>query len=127
MKLKNEIIEALESLENTKNLLEEKAGKDGDFYTNGKYVSKSCKIAWSAVLVALNKKMKTEGIKIATKDKSNIDFYREYLTKKNVSILKYLNSAYNLLYLYGGNERELSLSNTQTGLKFAKKIIVWCK
>lgn len=127
MKENTNYLEAIRYMDNAKDILREKAGKTKEFYTDRKYVSMACNTAWSGVLIALYGKMKLEGIKFPAKGRMNVDIYREYLTKKNKTILKYFNSAYNHLHLFGGYDKELSVSNTKTGLEFAQKIIDWSK
>lgn len=127
MESKNHYEEALRYIDNAKKILKESAGKNKEFYTDGKYVSMACNTAWSGILIALHGKMIKEGVKMPSKEQMNVNIYREYLTKKNKTILKYFNSSYNHLHLLGGYDKELSVSNTQTGLDFALKIIEWCK
>ncbi|MDD2386146.1 MAG: DUF5618 family protein [Bacteroidales bacterium] len=119
--------EALRYIANAKTILKEKAGKNGNFYTDGKYVSMACNTAWGGVLIVLNGKMKRENVKLPAKNRMNVDIYREYLSKKNKTILKCFNSAYNHLHLFGGYDKELSVANTKAGLDFAQQIIDWCK
>jgi hypothetical protein len=119
--------EAMRYIANAKTILREKAGKNKDFYSDGKYVSMACNTAWSGVLIALHDKMLKQEFKFPAKNRLNVDIYRTYLTKKNKTILKYFNSAYNHLHLFGGYDQELSVANTKTGLEFAQKVIDWCK
>lgn len=52
--LSNPIKEAERYLLNAKQILSEKAGKDGNYYENPKYVKMAGNTAWSGVLVALD-------------------------------------------------------------------------
>ncbi|OQC45631.1 MAG: hypothetical protein BWX59_01076 [Bacteroidetes bacterium ADurb.Bin028] len=121
----NPIEEAKRYVANAKQILREKAGKRGYHYTDSKYVSMACNTAWSGVLIAVHAKMKRDNFKFP-RGRLSVDTYRGYLTTKNKTILKYFNSAYNHLHLYGGYDKELSVGNTQIGLDFAEKIIDWC-
>jgi hypothetical protein len=53
MKPSTPISEAKRYLANAKELLKEKAIKDGDYYTDSKYVSMAGDTAWKGVLIAL--------------------------------------------------------------------------
>jgi hypothetical protein len=119
--------EALRYIENAKQILREKAGKDGEYYSDPKFVKMACNTAWNGVLVALNGKMKRQGIPYPTRNRMNVDIYRDYIAKRNKSILKDFNSAYNFLHLLGGYDGELKVIISQEGIKLALRIIEWCK
>jgi len=53
-KLKNPIEEAERYLENAQQILSEKAGKEGNYYNDTKYVKMAGNTAWNGVLVALD-------------------------------------------------------------------------
>jgi len=50
--LKNPIYEAERYLQNAREILSEKAGKDGDYYSDRKYVKMAGHTAWCGVLLA---------------------------------------------------------------------------
>ncbi|MDR1676619.1 MAG: DUF5618 family protein, partial [Tannerella sp.] len=52
--LKHPIREAERNLQNARQILLEKAEKDGDYYNNCKYVRMAGNTAWNGVLVALD-------------------------------------------------------------------------
>lgn len=126
MEKKDHYHEALRYIDNAKEILRTKAGKDGDFYQDSKYVKMACNTAWNGVLVALDGRMKRDGLAKDPKARKNVDIYRNYLAKNNQKMLKHFNSAYNHLHLLGGYDGDLRVSSTQDGIKMAMEIIAWC-
>jgi len=121
-------LKALRYVDNAKNILKENAGKKGDYYSDSKYVKKACNTAWIGVLVALDGRMQEESINVsAKKDKADVVFYREYLDKKNKTMLKHFNSAYIALCLSCGYDGDLRVTTSSEGIKLALLIINWCK
>lgn len=119
--------EALRYIENAKKILKEKAGKVGEYYSDPKYVKMACNTAWNGVLVALKGKMQREGYKFPSRNRMNVDIYREYIADRNKKILQHFNSAYNYLHLLGGYDGDLRVTTSQEGIDLALKIIEWCK
>ncbi|MFP5041798.1 DUF5618 family protein [Parasediminibacterium sp. JCM 36343] len=120
-KKKNGYLEAKRYVENAREILSTKAGKDGEFYSDPKYVKMACKTAYSGVLVALDEVLhgKEKG------KRADVIKYRTALGEKNKTMLSYFNSAYNLLHLVGGYDGELKVSVSQEGLSIAEKLIEW--
>ncbi|GAB4449797.1 MAG: hypothetical protein OHK0036_07270 [Bacteroidia bacterium] len=110
-------------LENAKEILREKAKKDGEFYTYPKYVKMAGHTAWVGVLLALDYLMKKYNYKV--KGRKDIDDYRDFIAKRNRKMLNYLNSAYEVLHLFMGYDGELSAKICQTGMGYAKVILDW--
>ncbi|MDR1181451.1 MAG: DUF5618 family protein [Bacteroidales bacterium] len=116
--------EAMRYMDNAKKYLE-LAKKDGKFYEDQKYVKTACGTAYSGLLVAL------EGYSIITghqtkakkKERRSIDYYREMFAGNNQSLLKELNSAYNILHLFGYYDGELKVSIIKDGFDLAYSII----
>jgi hypothetical protein len=52
--LKHPIREAERYLQNARQILSEKAEKDGNYYNDGKYVRMAGNTAWNGVLIALD-------------------------------------------------------------------------
>jgi hypothetical protein len=119
--------EALRYIDNAKQILRERAIKKGEFYTDPKFVRMACNTAWMGVLIALKGKMEQNGFKFPSRNRMNVDIYRDYLAKRNKSILNYFNEAYNYLHLFGGYDGDLHINTSQTGVQLAMKIIEWCK
>lgn len=110
-------------LENAREILREKAKKDGEFYTYPKYVKLAGHAAWSGVLVALDYLLRKHDVKI--KGRKDVDDYRDFIAKRDRKILKYFNSAYDYLHLFMGYDGDLLVNTSQTGLELAEKIINW--
>jgi hypothetical protein len=110
-------------LENAKEILREKAKKDGEFYTYPKYVKAAGHIAWTGVLLALDYLMKKYNYKV--KGRKDIDDYRDFIAKRNRKMLNYLNSAYEYLHLFMGYDGSLDVVTSKHGLEMAYKIIDW--
>jgi len=119
--------EALRYIENAKQILREKAGKNGEFYSDPKFVKKACQTAYRGLLIALYGKMKRENNTLPPRNKMDVDSYRDYITKRNKKILNDFNSAYNYLHLLGGYDGDLNVNTSKTGIELALKIIEWCK
>jgi len=64
MEKKNPIQEAERYIQNARQLLSEKAGKNGGYYTDKKYIKMAGHKAWCGVLIALDAVLKVgEGMK----------------------------------------------------------------
>ena len=120
-------IEALSYLDYAKTILKTKAMENGEFYENRDYVSVAAYKAWNGLLLALQGKMKREGVEISEIDVKDISVYKDFLLKNNKFLPQYFVSSYNILYMGGFYEKDLSISFTDTGLEYARKIISWCK
>jgi hypothetical protein len=116
---KNPIDEARRYMENAREILSEKAKKDGNYYSDPKYVRMAGDTAWKGVLIAL------DGVLNVKKQGSRKDFndYKNAVYKKDKKMTHPLQSAYNTLYLYLGYDGELSYKIAQIGLGYGKDII----
>ena len=72
--LKHPIREAERYMQNARQILSEKAGKDGDSYTDKKYVRMAGHTAWCGVLEALDGVL---GIKVPPKKRPHFEDYQE--------------------------------------------------
>lgn len=113
--------EAIRYMDNAKETLK-KAGKDGDFYQDSKYVKTASGIAYNAVLKALDGYFILKEVKVP-KSRKSIEFYRTNASKIDKKVLNCLNSAYNILHLDGYYDGILSVEVINTGLKLAYTII----
>jgi len=122
--LKHPIREAERYLANAKQILTEKAEKDGDYYNDSKYVKMAGDTAWKGVLVALDA---ATGLRKNTKKSQRIDIkdYQNAISKKDNKMTKPLQSAYNTLHLSLGYDGNLNYKVAQAGLEQAKYIISW--
>ena len=120
----NPIKEAERYLENSRQILSEKAGKDGDYYDDPKYVRMAGNSAWSGVLVALDGVL---DVKANLKSRRRADFkdYMEAVTKRDRKMSKPLLYAYESLHKVLGYDGNLSYGTVQDGMKQAKAVIDW--
>ena len=116
-------VEAIRYMDNAKeNLL--KANKSGKFYNDAKYVKAACGIAYSGLLVALDGFIILKGYKKPNKkERKSIEFYQNYLAKIDKKMLNYLNSAYDILHLYGYYDGILNANVIREGFRNAYTLI----
>ncbi len=120
----NPIKEAERYLENSRQILSEKAGKDGDYYDDPKYVRMAGNSAWSGVLVALDGVL---DVKANLKSRQRADFkdYMEAVTKRDRKMSKPLLYAYESLHKVLGYDGNLRYDIVQSGMNQAKEVIDW--
>jgi hypothetical protein len=108
-------------------LLSEKAGKDGDIYTDSKYVKLAGHAAWNGVLVALDAVFDV-GSKLE-KNSPLPDFkdYHAALFQKDKKMHTVLLTAYDGLYKSMGYDGNLSYKAAQAFLSTGKDVIAWCE
>jgi hypothetical protein len=112
---------------NAKEILRTKAQKKGEFYSIPKYVRMAGDTVWYGVLLAIDYWMEKEGHKINRKKRVNVSYYQDFLAQKNLKILNYFNSAYNILHLFMGYDGELNVNIAKTGIELAEEILNWVK
>ena len=118
------IEEAKRYLANAKEILSEKAGKEGSHYSDSKYVSIAGDTAWKGVLIALDTVFE---VKKSLKKRVSVEDYKAAIAKRNKQILNYVNDGYQILHLYMGYDGGLNYNICKIGLETAKKIIDWCE
>jgi len=124
MKHKKEKIEnPYNYLENAREILKEKAKKNGEFYTYRKYVKLAGHVAWTGVLLALDHLMDKYQFKI--KGRKDVNDYRTFIASVNKKMLNYFNSAYEILHLLMGYDGNLYVPVSKNGLDLAQKLIDW--
>jgi len=124
MKHKKEKIEnPYNYLENAREILKEKAKKNGEFYTYRKYVKLAGNAAWTGVLLALDHLMDKYQFKI--KGRKDVNDYRTFIASVNKKMLNYFNSAYEYLHLFMGYDGNLDIITSKHGLDLAQKLIDW--
>ena len=118
------IIEAERYLQNAKTLLSEKAGKDGNYYTDRKYVKMAGHTAWCGILVALDAVL---SVKKGLKRGQQVEFndYQEAISKMDRKMPRLLLNAYDTLHKTLGYDGNLNFTIAQSGLKEAQDIIDW--
>lgn len=120
------IQEARRYLSNAKEILSEKAGKSGKFYSDKKYVRVAGNTAWNGILEALDG---TFDIRESMKKNQRPDVkdYQQIIGKRNQTKLKVFNVAYDTLHKALGYDGNLSVAIVQEGLAEAEEIINWCE
>jgi hypothetical protein len=122
--LKHPIREAERYLENAKQILSEKAGKEGSYYTDKKYVKMAGNTAWSGVLVALDA---VTDVRKNLKKGQRLDFqdYQNAVNKKDKKMNIPFLTAYDGLHKSLGYDGNLSYKAVQAYLEDGKKVIAW--
>ena len=93
--------EAMRYMDNAKECLQ-KAQKEGIYYNDQKYVKMACGTAYSGMLVALDGFLTLKDVVLPKgKERKSIEFYHNNLAKLDRKMLNTLNSAYELLHLFG--------------------------
>jgi hypothetical protein len=93
--------EAMRYMDNARQYLKN-AKKDGNYYQDKKYVKTACGTAYNGVLVALDGFLSLKGIeKPKGKQRKSIEFYQQSLAQTDRKMLNTLNSAYEILHLWG--------------------------
>ena len=120
------IIEAERYIQNARQLLSDKAGKDGEYYTDGKYVKMAGHTAWCGILVALDA---TLNVKVSMKkgQRPDIKDYQEAVGKVDKKMPRILMNSYDTLHKILGYDGNLRYKVVQAGLEEAQDVIDWAK
>ena len=124
METNSTISEARRYLANAKEILSEKAGKNGNYYSDSKYVKMAGDTAWKGVLLALDSVF---NVKKTSKQRVSVEDYKAAVAKKNKQILTTVNEGYQILHLFMGYDGIRSYKVCQAGIEEAKRIIDWCE
>jgi len=122
--LKNPVKEAGRYMQNARQILSEKAEKQGGYYNDKKYVKMAGNTAWNGVLVALDA---TLGVRDKMKRTQRPDFkdYQAALAAKAPKMNNTLLSAYDTLHKALGYDGNLSYKVVQAGLAQGQLIVEW--
>jgi len=122
--LKHPIRKAERYLQNARQILSEKAEKDGDYYNDNKYVKMAGNTAWNGVLVALDAVL---NIRENLKKGQRPEFkdYQEAIGKVDNKMTRPLLSTYDLLHKSLGYDGILDYKVVQLSLDKAKIMIDW--
>jgi hypothetical protein len=122
--LKHPIREAERYLQNARQILSEKAEKDGEYYNDSKYVKMAGNTAWNGVLVALDAAL---GVRNGLKKRQRPEFkdYQEAIAKKDSKMPRVLLNAYDLLHKSMGYDGVTRYKIVQDSLDQAKMILDW--
>ena len=124
MKETNPIQEAERYIDNARQLLFDKAGKDGDYYTDRKYIRMADHTAWCGVLIALNAVLNVED-KIKKGKRADIKDYQEAISKRDGKMSRIMMNSYDTLHKILGYDGNLNFKIIQAGLAEAQEIIEW--
>jgi len=125
--------EAMRYIDNAKEVLSSKAGKDGDYYSDRKYVKMASHTAYCGLLYALDGMFEYKGIekpknRSRKRDAVTVKFYQEQLGKINRTVLdKFNETVYPNLHELGGYEGVLDVNTIQRGISTAVELIDWVK
>ncbi len=116
----DQIQEAKRYIENAREILSEKAGKENGYYQDSKYVKMAGNTAYSGVLVALDSFLEKK-----TKGRKDVNWYKEHLAKLDKRILNSFVAAYDTLHLALGYDGNPNAKVAHAGLEDAETIINW--
>ena len=121
--------EALRYMDNAKEYLKN-ANKEDGFYLDKKYVKTACGTAYNGMLMALDGFLMLKGKDAPPKPprrggmrRKSIEFYQSTITKIDKKMLNYLNSAYEILHLWGYYDGITKASVVMDGFDLAYTII----
>jgi len=119
--------DAIRYMDNAKECLQ-KAKKEDNYYNDPKYVKMACGTAYSGMLAALDCFLLLKGIdKPKGKERKSIEYYQSNITKIDKKMLNNLNSAYEILHLWGYYDGITKVSVVKDGFDEAYKIITKIK
>ncbi|MDR1632430.1 MAG: DUF5618 family protein [Dysgonamonadaceae bacterium] len=118
------INEAERYIQNARQILSEKAKKDGKFYGDHKYVKMAGHTAWCGVLVALDTVLDVRD-KLKKNQRPEYRDYLDAVYKKDTRLVKPFQVAYDILHKSLGYDGTLSYAVAQEGLEVANSIIEW--
>ncbi|MDR0574013.1 MAG: DUF5618 family protein [Tannerella sp.] len=124
MEQKHPIREAERYLENARKILSEKAGKDGNYYNDSKYVRMAGNTAWNGVLIALDAVLDVRK-NLKSRQRPDIKDYQAAISRKDNKMTTPLHVAYETLHLYLGYDGNLYYKIVQSGMEQAKIMIDW--
>ncbi|MDR1631618.1 MAG: DUF5618 family protein [Dysgonamonadaceae bacterium] len=118
------IREAERYLENARTILSEKAGKEGGYYKDPKYVKMAGDTAWNGVLVALDAVLKVrENLKKG--QRPDFNDYEAAMAKKDRKMMHPLLASYESLHKAMGYDGNPSYKIVQESLRQGKIVIDW--
>ena len=122
--LENKIKEAERYLDNAKQILSEKAEKEGNYYNDRKYVKMAGNTAWNGVLFALDA---TLGVRTNMKKGARPDVhdYQKAILAKDRKFTQVFMSAYETLHKFMGYDGVLNYKVVQSGMEEAKILVSW--
>ncbi|MDR1676723.1 MAG: DUF5618 family protein [Tannerella sp.] len=125
-KMIHPVREAERYLANAMALLTEKAGKDGRYYSDSKYVRMAGNTAWNGVLIALDGAL---GVYAGLKRKQRPEFkdYQAAVAKRDKRMCRPLLNAYELLHKSLGYDGVTNYRVVQESMGLAREILDWAE
>jgi hypothetical protein len=120
------IKEAERYLDNAKEILSEKAGKQDGYYSDKKYVKMAGNTAWNGVLVALDETLHISK-SLKKNQRADIKDFQMAVAKIDKKMSKTLDIAYDTLHKAMGYDGNLSAKVVQSGIQEATTILNWCQ
>lgn len=118
--MEEKVNEARRYVNNARELLREKAGKENGVYQDRKYVRLAGHAAYLGVLVAL------DGLfQVKKGTRKSVEWYQEQLRKTDRKLLDSFNAAYDTLHLAMGYDGNISADVSAAGITTAETIIQW--
>jgi hypothetical protein len=115
--------EANRYMDNAKEYLKN-AQKDGKYYHDVKYVQTACGTAYNGLLIALDCFLMLNGAKKPkARERKSIEYYQKNVGSQNRKMLDMLNSAYEILHLWGYYDGITNVSVVKEGFEDAYAII----
>jgi len=115
--------EALRYMDNAKETLQ-KARKEGQHYTDRKYVRTACGTAYNGVLEALDTWFELKELPaLSKKQRKSIEYYNKSITMVDKKMVSLLGTAYRALHLDGYYDGETSVKLIESGFDAAYTII----
>ena len=122
--LENPIAEAERYLQNAREILSEKAEKDGDYYNDSKYVKMAGNTAWNGVLVALDAVLPVRS-NLKKGQRPEFKDYQEAMSKIDAKMTRSLLTAYESLHKTLGYDGNLRYKIVQDSMEQAYIIVQW--
>jgi hypothetical protein len=126
MEQEHPIREAERYLQNARQILSEKAGNDGDYYSDRKYVKMAGNTAWNGVLVALDAVLDVRK-NLKSRQRPDIKNYQAAMSRKDNKMTTPLHVAYETLHLALGYDGNLYYKVVQSGMEQARMILAWAE
>jgi hypothetical protein len=120
LSIQDSVREAKRYLDNAKEILREKAGKEGNFYQDAKYVKMAGHTAYSGVLFALDRHFGKK-----TKGRKDVDWYKQNLSKQDRKMLNSFVVVYELFHLVMAYDGVGHTDVIKVGFNEAERIIDW--
>jgi len=114
--------EAMRYIANAKDILK-KAGQNGWYYEDRKYVRIACGTVYSGVLEALDAWLKLKGVKPPKGKRKSITFYEQNIGLLDKKMSKTLDSVYHILHIGGYYDGGLDSRVIKIGFSSAMEII----